>query len=237
MKPRVVTSPDSASWPEMATKTLIPEIEEAIARRGVCHLMLTGGQTVERLYQYWAESSALPLSQLKFWFGDERCVSPDHADSNYALFVNTLFMSGVPSNCKVMRMEAERSDRKCAAKEYAQQLPEALDILLLGMGPDGHIASLFPHSPLLQSSSESVVPVTGPKPPFDRLTITPQVIERARSVFLLATGKEKGTVLAEALQASDDYQTLPVRLTINGTWLLDSDATEAIQNHSSTETK
>ncbi len=235
LKPRVVVSPDSTGWPEMAAETLAPEIERAISSRGVCHLMLTGGKTAERLYRYWADSSALPLDRIEFWFGDERCVPPDHADSNFALAVKTLFGGQIPAGCRMTRMEAERSDREQAARDYGQRLPETIDILLLGMGPDGHIASLFPHSPLLQSSSGPVLPVTGPKPPFDRLTITPQVIQKARSVFLLAMGKEKGNVLAKALKTPDDSLMLPVRLAIEGSWLLDPDATQELQKNSTQE--
>jgi len=135
-----------------------------------------------------------------------------------------LVAKGVPTGCSIARMEAENPDRKAAAKAYEKLLPEAIDVLLLGMGTDGHVASLFPHSSVLKSTHRSVVPVTGPKPPHERLTVTPKIVTRARSVFLLATGTEKGRVLALALESPEDFRPLPVRLTLGGTWLIDGAA-------------
>ena len=102
------------------------------------------------------------------------------------------------------------------------------------MGTDGHIASLFPHSPVLREDQSKVVPVPGPKPPFERLTITPKVIANARAVFLLVTGAEKGKVLAEALQSAEDFLSLPVRLASGGTFLLDDVAADQLRNNSMT---
>jgi 6-phosphogluconolactonase len=186
--------------------------------------MLTGGKTAEQLYKHWARASALPLERMRLLFGDERSVPPDHGESNYALVMRTLLAKGVPPGCSIARMEAERPDREAAARAYEALLPKAIDVLLLGVGADGHVASLFPHSPAFQSKQRTVVPVTGPKAPRERLTITPQVIAGAGEVFVLATGREKGEVLAEALQSPADAVSLPVRLALGGTWLLDEQA-------------
>jgi 6-phosphogluconolactonase len=109
---------------------------------------------------------------------------------------------------------------------YAQMLPCEIDLLLLGVGEDGHIASLFPCSAVLQELERVVVPVIGPKPPFERITITPLAIRRARSVFILAGGAAKAAVLSKALESPDDVQTLPARLVLHATWLLDSSDAE-----------
>jgi 6-phosphogluconolactonase len=138
--------------------------------------------------------------------------------------MRTLLARGVPPGCSIARMEAENPNREAAARAYENLLPEAIDVLLLGVGTDGHVASLFPHSPALRATQRKVVPVTGPKPPRERLTITPKVIAAAREVFVLATGTEKGEMLAEALKAPADPASLPVRLTLGGTWLLDEKA-------------
>jgi 6-phosphogluconolactonase len=164
------------------------------------------------------------LNGIKFLFGDERCVPPDHVDSNYALVLKTLLDKGMSSGCTIARMEAENPDREAAAKAYEKLLPEAVDVLLLGMGADGHIASLFPGSSALLQRERSVIPVKGPKLPYKRLTVTPKVIASAKSTFLLVTGNEKGVVLAEALRSESDFMSLPVRLTLAGTWLLDAEA-------------
>lgn len=144
------------------------------------------------------------------------------------LWMRTLLPKGVPTGCSVIRMEAENIDREAATKAYDKLLPETIDILLLGMGTDGHIASLFPHSSALHLDQRSVAPVMGPNPPHERLTITPQIIASAGSVFLLATGEEKGRVLAEALKSPEDFASLPVRLTLGSTWLLDEEAMQKV---------
>ncbi len=231
LKPHIVASPDSESWAALAAEVIGLAISSVISSRGICHLMLTGGNTAERLYNHWAKSSALPLERMRFLFGDERCVQPDHADSNYALVMRTLLAKGVPFGCSIARMEAENPDREAAARAYEELIPEAIDILLLGMGTDGHIASLFPHSPALRPTQRTVVPVTGPNPPHERLTITPKVIACARSVFVLATGAEKGGVLVEALKSPADFKSLPVCLTLGGIWLMDDEARSQLRGY------
>ncbi len=224
LEPRILVSPDSDSWAGFAADAIGQAICSVLSRKNVCYVMLTGGQMAERLYKYWADTDTLSLEGLRFLFGDERCVPPDHADSNYALVMKTLLAKGVPPGCSIMRMEAENSDREAAAKAYEKLIPEEIDILLLGMGADGHIASLFPNSSALLAEERSVLPIKGPKLPFERLTITPKVIASAKSIFLLVAGKKKGVVLAEALRSESDFMSLPVRLTLAGTWLLDAEA-------------
>ena len=107
-------------------------------------------------------------------------------------------------------------------------LPESLDILLLSVGLDGHIASLFPQSSALNEKTKSVVSVVCPKPPPERLTVTPRVVQSARTTFLFAQGKEKGRILAKALVQPDDTVSLPVRLVIDSTWILDKNAAEQL---------
>jgi 6-phosphogluconolactonase len=224
LKPRILVSSSINSWAPLADETIGQAIKEAVSARGICYVMLTGGTTAQPLYAHWAQISSLPLKSIRFLFGDERCVPPDHADSNYALVMNVLLAKGVSSGYSIARMEADNLDREAAAKSYEGMIPEVIDVLLLGMGTDGHIASLFPHDPALRSKQRKVVPVVGPKPPHERLTITPRVIAQARSVFVLATGAEKGRVLAEALKSREDFISLPVRLTLGGTWILDDEA-------------
>jgi 6-phosphogluconolactonase len=126
-------------------------------------------------------------------------------------------------------MEGDRSDLEAAARDYEAKLPHAIDVLLLGLGDDGHIASLFPDSPVFSEPDRLVVPVTGSTAPHDRLTITPPVVTSANRIFLLAPGKEKGRVLAEALRAPDDIRSFPVLLTLRGTWLLDAEAVRQVE--------
>jgi 6-phosphogluconolactonase len=155
------------------------------------------------------------------FFGDERAVPPDHPDSNY-LMVHLALLSRVPVPAgNVHRMEAERLDREAAAREYERSLPPRLDVLLLGMGPDGHTASLFPGSAALDERHRLVVPVLGAKPPAERLTITPPVIEAARKVAVIATGEDKALVVARAIEGPFAPKSVPVQLARRGCWFLD----------------
>ncbi len=135
--------------------------------------------------------------------------------------MQALFQNGVPTGCSVFRMEADAINLEAAAQRYADLLPDSVDVLLLGVGVDGHVASLFPNNVALQERRRRVLLITGPKPPFERLTITPEVITRARSVFVLATGSAKAVMLSAALKNPNDFVALPARLTLGGTWLMD----------------
>jgi 6-phosphogluconolactonase len=101
-------------------------------------------------------------------------------------------------------------------------------ILLLSVGEDEHIASLFLKNVSLQECKRLVIPITGPKPPLERLTITPQVITKARSVFVLAAGFAKSAMLCVSLNNKNDIAALPARLALGGTWLMDTPLTENI---------
>ena len=191
--------------------------------------MLTGGRSAALVYAEWALSGHFPPQGTILFFGDERCVEPDHSDSNYGLTVRTLFPNGLPREIEIHRMEGERDDLEMAARDYEACFPRTIDILLLGVGSDGHIASLFPGSSAFSETDRLVVPVTGSSAPHDRLTITPSVVTGAQHIFLLAPGEEKGRVLAEALREPYDIQSLPVRLTLNGTWLLDTEAAHHVK--------
>jgi len=185
---------DREDFDRAAADWLTTAINKAVETRGRCALALAGGSTPRPVY--WTMSQEPYASKVrwpKVWvfFGDERAVSPDHPDSNYGMAREALLRHVALPPEQVFRMEAERPDREVAAEQYARILPEQLDVLILGAGPDGHTASLFPRSPALDERSRKVVPVTAPKPPASRLTITPPVIRSAQAVLVLVAGSDK----------------------------------------------
>lgn len=191
--------------------------------QGSCTVMLTGGRSAECLYQAWANLTGFSeMRGIRFYFGDERCVPPDHPESNYGMVMRTLFRRGVPNACEVIRMVGEHFNHAGAAMAYAQQLPERIDVLLLTAGEDGHIASLFPHHSALQEMERKVVSIVGPKPPPCRLTITPPVIRSARTVFVLAPGAAKASVLKRAQLEPNQIEALPARMVLDANWILDT---------------
>ena len=218
----VVPTPSELTRP--AAEWLELEMTRAITGRGACAVCLAGGRTPEPVYRELASASSIDWTRVVVFFGDERAVPPDHPDSNY-LMVHRVLLSRVPVPAgQVHRMEAERSDREAAAREYERLLPLRLDILVLGMGPDGHTASLFPGSAALDERQRLVLPVIGAKPPPQRLTITPPVIEAARRVAVIATGEDKAAMVARAVEGPLAPKDVPVQLARRGTWFLDQAA-------------
>jgi 6-phosphogluconolactonase len=222
--PNLVVCRTGGDWAKLAAAVIGSSVGAVVAGRGVCSLMLTGGRTAEGLYNQWCMSSLLPRKGVRYFFGDERCVPPTHRDSNFGMVMRTLFANeSAPAAC-IHRMEADDPDRDAAAMRYEALLPERIDILLLGVGTDGHVASLFPHSEALRSTDRAVLPVQGPDSGHPRLSVTGKVVSNAYAVFVLATGEEKGRVLAEAMRSPHDFMSLPVRMALNATWLLDDAA-------------
>lgn len=187
-------------------------------------LALSGGSTPGPIYEALAELPGLPWERTGIYFADERAVPPDDPASNYHRVRGALIeRAPVPAEA-VHRMEAERPDLDEAAESYDRLLPARLDVLVLGIGADGHTASLFPGSPNLAETGRRVVPARSPIPPTERLTITPPVIRAAGRVVLFARGEAKADAVREALCGEDDASRCPARLARGGTWVVDTEA-------------
>jgi 6-phosphogluconolactonase len=130
---------------EEAASRIAGGIEASVLARGQASIALSGGETPRPVYQRLA-AMTLPWSRIDVFFGDERAVPPEHPDSNYHMAAATLLdPAGVPM-ARRHRMPADAADRVAAARAYAAELPERFDLLVLGIGHDGHTASLFPGS-------------------------------------------------------------------------------------------
>ena len=197
------------------------EVENIIQKKNICNIFLTGGTAAEILYNEWAEiTDFIKTRNLVFYFGDERCVSPDDINSNYRMTLKSLFKYGFPINSKIYRMKGEASNTTLAAREYELLIPEKIDILLLGIGLDGHIASIFPDSEkLFVGRPDLVLPVNTNKFPEKRLTITPRVVKRAKRTYILAFGNDKYSVLNNIRNNSSISKKYPVRLVSDSIWL------------------
>jgi 6-phosphogluconolactonase len=201
---------------------------------------LAGGTTPKALYARLASAeyrNRVAWEQIVFFFGDERAVPPDHPDSNYGAACEALFRPLDISGKNVYRMKAEMPDLEAAALDYERTLQSVFDgervphfdLILLGMGPDGHTASLFPGSPALAECRRLVVPVTdAPKPPPRRLTLTIPVLNAARLVLFMATGADKAQTLREVLTGIASPDRYPARYVRPGqerlSWLVDEAA-------------
>lgn len=224
--PRIIieTAPRLA---EVAAEWIAAMLETDIRDRGRCAVALSGGETARPVYERLARdpfAPRIPWGNVDVFFGDERAVPPADPASNYGMAAAALLERVPIPPGRIHRMEADRADREAAARDYERILPGRLDLLLLGMGPDGHTASLFPGSPALEERTRRVIPVVGPRAPTERLTITPPVIEAARSIAVLVTGAGKAEMVARALRGPVTPRKLPVQLALGGTWFLDRDA-------------
>lgn len=218
----IVITFDESIWARESARLIQDSINGIVHRNGKCTVMLTGGKTAELLYREWRKLLDFQsLSGVNFYFGDERCVDEFSEASNYRMTMTALFQNWVQSGCAVFRMMAEWENSDLAARHYEAILPSVIDILLLGVGEDGHIASIFPGSSVfLNKGSRSVESIVGSKSPFRRLTITPKIVNDAKNIFVLAPGSEKKRVLDEALKIPSDISRFPARMTLSGVWLM-----------------
>ena len=223
-----VVAADEDELARVAAEWLAAAVQQSVARGGRCSLALSGGSTPRPAYERLAARSVLPWESVEVYFGDERAVPPTHPASNYRMAREALIDRVGLAPQRVHRMEADAPDLEAAAARYAALLPDALDLLVLGMGQDGHTASLFPGSPALRESARKVVPARAPVPPIERLTITPLVIAAARRVAVLVAGAAKAPVVARVLRGPWRPEELPAQLARHGTWLLDRAAAAAL---------
>lgn len=172
-------------------------ISEAVAERGEVHLVLAGGATPRVLHAELA-TRPMPWAKAHVYFGDERCVAPDDDDSNFRS-ANESLLSKVPvPTAQVHRIRGEEFE--AAVVPYAALLPNRFDIVLLGMGEDGHTASLFPGTESLNATARVLFVDQSPKPPPCRITLGLTAINASRHVAFMVTGRGKADALAKALR-------------------------------------
>ena len=206
--PTVIRAADGEAVAARAARLIVELLEATLTARGQAHLALAGGTTPAGAY---AQLHLRDWSTVELWFGDERCVGPADPDSNYRMVSETLL--GHAAGAIVHRIEGELGAER-AASAYDLLLRErvaadggslpVLDVLLLGIGEDGHTASLFPHNPALAVRGAACVAVhQAPKPPPDRVSLSLEVLRLARATILLASGSGKADALARALAQPD----------------------------------
>lgn len=215
---------DAAAVAEAAAGRVVVAADAAIRAGGRFRLALSGGRTPGLLYRLlggaWRER--VDWSRVHVYFVDERAVPPTDPASNFRLARECLIdPAGVPPT-HVHRMKGEYPDLEVAVVEYEARLDRALDLLILGVGEDGHTASIFPGSPLIEERTRRVAVVTdAPKPPSRRLTLTARALIEATGALVLATGAEKAAAVAAALEGAADPRQVPARLLRERIWCLD----------------
>jgi 6-phosphogluconolactonase len=217
---------DQAALAQEAAKRIVVIAEEAMARCGRFTVVLAGGSTPKRLYSLLATEpyrTRLPWWETHLFWGDERAVPPEHPDSNFGMARTTLLSRvPIPAN-QVHRMQAERVDLDAAAGEYeaeiartfAVQPPDdlpAFDLTILGLGTDGHTASLFPYTQALRETTRWVAPNYIPTLKANRLTLTAPILNRTAMILFLVSGVEKAAAIQAVLEGPPDPERLPAQL-------------------------
>jgi 6-phosphogluconolactonase len=206
---RLTTCPDAETVAVRAAALVQRQLASARSERGVAHIALSGGTTPGRTYELLA-ADADTWTGVEVWFADERCVPPEDEQSNYRLVTDTLIAPGAIDEEHVHRMQGELGPQE-GAIAYARELlagvraeegaPPLLDLVLLGIGPDGHVASLFPGAPTLDAGEDAIClgVEDSPKPPPQRITLSLPVLRAARGCVLLATGASKADAVSAML--------------------------------------
>lgn len=233
--PEIKVLPDTAALAAEAAERFIILARQAIDQRGRFSAALSGGHTPEKMFQLLAQEpcrSRVAWENVEIFFSDERCVAPDSTESNYRM-ANEALLKKVPiPGDNVYRMRGE-IDPNEAAVEYGQLLKErfgdgGLDLIFLGMGPDGHTASLFPGTEALRETKHRCMANYVPKLSAWRITMTAPFINRAGTVMFLVTGADKTERVKEVLEGPPDPERLPSQLIRPDpgslVWLLDATA-------------
>ena len=220
-----------ADFAAEAARFILQHARTAIAERGLFRLALSGGNTPRAVHAELARLGAdLAWNRVQITFGDERCVPPDHADSNYRMARETLLEAVAIPAGNIFRIRGEIAPAD-AAQEYEDKLAAVAarcgepryvhDLVLLGLGEDGHTASLFPGSTALDETVRNVIPTTGPKPPPQRITMTFPLLNAARHACFLVTGTAKHALVEEIAAGGSAYPAGRVRAAAV-TWIVGS---------------
>jgi 6-phosphogluconolactonase len=229
VKARVIRCGDFAGD---AARFILDEARAALSGRGIFRLGLSGGQTPRAVHAEMVRlGKGIAWERVQVTFGDERCVPPEDASSNFRMARESLLDPLALPAGNVFRIRGEIAPED-AAREYEQKLATVAqrmgeeryvhDLLLLGLGEDGHTASLFPGSPALSETVRNVIPARGPKPPPQRVTMTFPLINAARHVCFLVNDRAKDA-LVEAIAGGNnaDYPAAMVRPASGAvTWLV-----------------
>ena len=239
-------SPGLESLAKEGGRIFLQAGRHAIAKDGRFRVALSGGTTPQALYKVLSDVTDTQLinwNAVHFFFGDERCVPPDHQDSNFRMANQHLFQPLQIPPEQIFRMEGEVSDPHVAAVQYEERLMSEFNtippsiprfhLMILGIGKDGHTASLFPHTPQLNETHRLVIPSESPKGIPQRLTVTFPLINQAEVILILVSGQAKASIMGEIFSRGNDVPSeIPASRIrpVDGRmiWLLDQDSAKAL---------
>lgn len=240
MQAKVEILADKTALIQRSLELMVEKIQQSIRERGICTIALSGGGTPRPLYEAIAERD-LPWEKIHIFWGDERYVPSDHPDSNEKM-ARDAWLNRVPIPPEnIHPTPTDSGDPQKDAQRYEQHLQQffqlppqtmpVLDIMLQGMGDDGHTASLFPHTEALQVGDRAIA--AGNKDGSPRITFTIAAIDNARYVIFLVAGSDKQQAIKQVFSETADPQTYPAKfIQPQGElwWLLDAEAGAGMQS-------
>jgi 6-phosphogluconolactonase len=237
---------DAAAIAPRAADEFVKAAAEAVAKRGIFNVAFAGGSTPKALYAMLADDPAhrakIAWDKMRVFFGDERHVPPDNSESNFRMASEALFSKGLLKSEQIARIKGEYPDTEKAALEYEQvlrayfQLKDgeypSFDLVLLGMGDEGHTLSLFPGTKALHPGGRIVVRNWVGKFYTERITITAETANHANRVMFMITRADKAPALKAVLEGPYEPEQLPAQLiqpkSGNALWLIDRDAAKML---------
>jgi 6-phosphogluconolactonase len=234
----LIAVPSAEDVAREAAGRLAKTLRDAVKARGKATIALSGGDTPRATYTRLADEPDVPWASIDFYFVDERAVPPNDDRSNYRWAKECLFDRAKIADAHVHRMRADEKDLEAAAREYEQVVKTGVpvgqggvpsfDVMVLGVGDDGHTASLFPGMPTVDIIDRVVIAVGKTEGREERLTVTAPIIEQARAVFVLAVGAKKTNALERVWAVSGSLHDTPARVirNVRGSihWIIDKAA-------------
>ena len=235
MKPEILIAPTKEEWADLATRRVLETLQVCLSKRGEASLVLSGGSTPKAvLKQIAIQPTRITWDKVYVFWSDERCVPPDHPESNYGMAKSYLLdLVPIPAQ-NIFRMIGE-IEPEAAAADYEETISahfykreKRFDLMLLGLGDDGHTASLFPDTPALVVKDKWVAANPHPYSDTSRLTLTFPALNASRQIFFLVTGENKAQVVKEVIRETHLPPPHPAKLVTGSVsspvWILDSEA-------------
>ena len=233
---QLIVSDNSVQLFQDSAENIVEYVRQCVKLRNICHIALAGGSTPQKLYQTLScspLSEQIPWSSCHFYFGDERMVAHDHKDSNYLMAKQSLFDPASVPNDNIHAIPTHCQLQQDCADLYAQELIDVpvLDLVLLGIGQDGHTASLFPGTAILNETTKNVSAVFVKKLDAWRISLTSVYINKARCVMVLIQGHGKNAIVKQLLTQEDtgQYPITTIRPDGQLIWHIDKEACDDCQ--------
>ena len=207
-----IVKPPKIKWETNALNHIKKKIEYILKSNNKCSIMLTGGTTATFLYKSWKNNFLNISGNIEIYFTDERCVPNTSKESNYFNVMKNLYDNSPPQNHKIFPIISNNSNEINLAEKYDKTLPDHIDILILSLGDDGHIASLFKNFKSYKADTKKIINVQAPVDPKSRITITNNVLKKAKNKYLFIKDEKKANILNNALSDNKYFDYMSVRL-------------------------